>query len=100
PHPGGGRGAGRQGRLDHRARRGEEEAARRGAEARQVPPAGERGGRSGGRAGRRGGSGRRSRERGGRGGLTWSSKSPPSTARRRARSSSQTRSSGSARAPT
>ena len=36
PDPGRGRGAGRQGRLDHRARRGEEGAAEGGAEARQV----------------------------------------------------------------
>ena len=37
PHPGRGRGAGLEGRLDHRARRGEEEAAQGSAAARQVP---------------------------------------------------------------
>src|SRR5436853_67284 len=57
PHSGRGRGARRQGRLDHGARRGEEGAAQGRAEARQVPPrrgAGCRG-RSVCKAGREGG---------------------------------------------
>ena len=66
PHPGRGRGAGRQGRLDHRARRGQEAAAEGRAQAGQVPP-----GRSGSR-GRRGAgarAGSRPRRAGGR--VTW-----------------------------
>ena len=70
PHPGRGRGAGRQGRLDHRARRGQEGAAERGAQAGQVPPEPKRRGRARrSRAGRGARAGSRRRRAGGR--VTW-----------------------------